>query len=240
MKDQENKFEQFDLFKALSWIRDLNAKSGEKAILYALATRMDKKGTCFPGVKRLAKDAGYSNEKSVSRIISILAKKEFVAVQARNKEHSKKQTNIYSFPIFHDIAETVLSVNQLSEDEQTQWAINLIKKFLKNKTVSYKKLAKFWYLLRDEYYPILPKNPLSKYNQKAMQEIVGWCNNDEAELESCTVYSVFYFGVSQWDSLRNKLPKMAAHEFGTKAKLPEHPTPVAFRDNFELICMAFK
>lgn len=235
MGSKQKKENQFDLYAANAWVRELELPSGLKAILYSLVTRMDHNGTCYPGLSRLAKDAGYKHEKSVSRNIAILKYMGLVKVQARNKGFGKKMTNLYSIPALNTKFKNFITEETLEGSSIKIWLEEVIGAF-NHKEIAYPILAKFWYSLRDQFYPSLPKHPLSKYDAGAIKEILRWCvlreEDDETDPQqkSFRVLAILGIAVAYWEDLRPFVDAISG-----QSKLPKYPTPVACRDKFDFI-----
>jgi DNA-binding transcriptional MocR family regulator len=72
--------------EAIKWAREYRARSAaEMAVLWAIATRVDDKGECFPSRKRLAKDAAV-NERTARRILTELEERGVIEREEREFE----------------------------------------------------------------------------------------------------------------------------------------------------------
>ncbi len=235
MGSKHKKEYQFDLYAANAWVREQELAAGLKAILYALVTRMDQNGTCFPGLGRLAKDSGFKHDKSVSRNIAILKDMGLVKVQARNKGYGKKKTNLYSIPALNTKFKNFITEETLEGSSIKIWLEEVVGAF-NHKVITYHVLAKFWYTLRDQFNPSLPQNKLSKYDVAAIREILRWCvlkkydEETDPQQKSFRVLATLGFAVAYWEDLRPFVDATSG-----ESKLPKHPTPVACRDKFQCI-----
>ncbi len=231
MKIKEGKEKFFDLYAANDWIRDLDINSGEKAILYSLASRMNREGFCYPGLQRLAKDAGYRSSKSVSLVLSRLKEKSLIQVTPRNKGHGIKKTNLYSFPQLEFLTKIFVTSAQLEDAELEIWLANICSCF-NHKNMTFNIFAKFLYTLREQFYPEFPTHKFSKYDASAIKELRNFCNPEytagkpplEISYEILHTLGVSY---AEWERVRDLVKKHNYH-----ASLSKLPTPVSILHNF--------
>ena len=80
-----------EAIKAAEWIRNSELKSTQKLVLYALASRIDKRGECYPQRKRIAEDTGLGLS-TISKILGELENSGYITV--RRKKH-QKTGNLY-------------------------------------------------------------------------------------------------------------------------------------------------
>ncbi len=225
------KIEKLNTYTALKHIREQEGlSSGEKAVLFALASRMNQDGTCYPGLELLAQDSGYKNAKTASKIINQLQSKGLLHIEARNKGYGKKQTNLYSFPFLNNDTQVTVTDNPLEGKELQKWILSLVCNFIGGK-LTHKALAKFWYTLRDQFFPDIPKATLGQYDQKALNDILSWCNDAENSPGTYVTLCAIGFGAAHWHFIRANIKQNE----GYAAKPPKHLSPVAIRDNFDSI-----
>lgn len=85
--------------KAVNWALDQSVSGSAKAVLIVISFRFNESsGDCFPGVKRIAKDAGLSRS-TVLRALSELQRSGLLQVESRPGSGSGRLTNIYRLPL---------------------------------------------------------------------------------------------------------------------------------------------
>lgn len=67
-----------DMLKVMRWIRESPLLASEKAVLFALGTRVDGDHMCYPSLERLCKDAGLKSRSHVSETVTRLTQKGYI------------------------------------------------------------------------------------------------------------------------------------------------------------------
>ena len=90
--------------KAMNWVLEQITVTGSaKAVLFMLAYRYnDQRGDCFPGIQRIANDAGLSRD-TIMRALTKLVEADLVTIEKRGGDGSGRLTNIYHLPAFDQI-----------------------------------------------------------------------------------------------------------------------------------------
>jgi len=226
----KKKIKQFDLYYTLAWIRSLDLTIGEKSIMFALASRMNRKGTCYPGLEKIAEDSGYAHGKSVSPILQKLKDKELLTIKARNKGYDNRKTNLYSFPN-QNSNESIIEEN-LKKEDINKWIKKLVGNFSDNK-LTFNSVSKLWFLAIEQLRPNLPRFKLSKYEVKAITDIISWCSDKQYKrngikfINKQILYSMAY-SIKDWDTIVIEYQKNNSYE-----NIAKNPTLPSFVNNFE-------
>jgi hypothetical protein len=80
--------------KALTWAFDQDLKAGPKFVLVALGDLADSEGSCFPGIKTIAKMVG-TGDTAVKSNLAILKELGFVVEERRHRRNGSRTSNRY-------------------------------------------------------------------------------------------------------------------------------------------------
>lgn len=79
-------------YSVMEWARTVDLPAAQKALLFALASRADASGCCFPSQARLAKEAGMG-ERSVRRHLAAFEEAGLIERRARMRGEGRGRTS---------------------------------------------------------------------------------------------------------------------------------------------------
>ena len=84
-----------DVFQWVRLARDATVTGARKSVLFALASRADESGECFPSIGRLAHDAGVSDRGAQKAVRALVAEGWIAVREGRRRGTKRRGANVY-------------------------------------------------------------------------------------------------------------------------------------------------